>query len=118
MSMIEITSDVKNPLLSRREITCTFRGLSGKLKKLEAAEMISKQFKLDGKIVIPILLKNATGIPLIAGTFYVYEDENLAKKHLKAAIFKRFEKNKSETKPEEASTTEKNPSVETKEESK
>lgn len=94
MSMIEITRDVKNPLLSRREITCTFRGLAGKLKRLEAAEMITKQFNLEGKIVIPINLKNDTGRPVLAGTFYVYDDEKLAKEHLKAAVFKRLEKSK------------------------
>jgi len=95
MSMIEVTRDEKNSLLSRREITCTFKGLAGKLKKLEAADMITKQFNLEGKIVVPVLLRNETGRPLVSGTFYVYEDENLAKKHLKAAIFKRLEKAKS-----------------------
>src|SRR3989442_6113654 len=94
MSMIEVSHDMKNSLLSRREITCTFRGLSGRLKKLEAVDMITKQFNLEGKIVIPVLLKNQTGIPTGSGTFYVYDDENLAKQHLKAAIFKRLEKAK------------------------
>jgi ribosomal protein S24E len=97
MSMIEIIRDVKNPLLSRREITCTFKGLAGKLKRFEAAEMISKQFKLEGKIVIPINLKNDTGKPMLSGTFYVYEDEKLAKEHLKAAIFKRMDKAKADS---------------------
>ncbi len=94
MSMIEVTHDKKNSLLSRREITCTFKGLSGRLKKLEAIDMITKQFNLEGKIVIPVLLKNQTGIPIVSGTFYVYDDESLAKKHLKIAIFKRLEKAK------------------------
>jgi ribosomal protein S24E len=94
MSMIEVTRDVRNPLLSRREITCTFRGLAGRLKKLEAIDMISKQFNLEGKVIVPILLKNETGKPLLSGTFYVYEDEKLAKQHLKAAVFKRLEKAK------------------------
>jgi ribosomal protein S24E len=102
MSMIEVTRDVKNPLLSRREITCTFKGLSGRLKKLEAVDMISKQFSLEGKVVIPVLLKNATGKPLVSGIFYVYEDEKLARQHLKAAVFKRLEKAKGDAvKPEE-----------------
>ena len=120
MSMIEVTRDVKNPLLSRREITCTFRGLSGRLKKLEAVDMISKQFSFEGKIVVPVLLKNATGKPLVSGTFYVYEDEKLARQHLKAAIFKRLDKAKgSEAKPEEVAMTETKPAEEKpKEESK
>ncbi|CUR51291.1 conserved protein of unknown function [Nitrosotalea devaniterrae] len=94
MSMIEVTRDVKNSLLSRREITCNFKGLSGRLKKLEAVDMISKKFNLEGKIVIPILLKNETGRPVVSGSFYVYEDEKLAKEHLKAAVFARIEKAK------------------------
>ena len=92
MSMIEVTRDVKNPLLSRRDITCTFRGLAGRLKRMEAAEMITKEFNLKGKIVIPINMKNDTGRPLLSGSFYVYDDEKLAREHLKEAIFKRIEK--------------------------
>ena len=92
--MIETTRDVQNKLLLRREITCTFKGLGGKLKKLEAVDMITKQFKLEGKVVVPILLKNDTGRPMISGTFYVYDDEGLAKRHLKPEIFKRLDKAK------------------------
>lgn len=92
--MIEVTRDVKNPLLSRREITCNFKGLSGRLKKLEAADMISKKFNLEGKTVIPVLLKNETGRPVVSGSFYVYEDEKLAREHLKTAVFARIEKAK------------------------
>jgi ribosomal protein S24E len=92
MSMIEVTHDVTNSLLSRREITCNFKGLSGRLKKLEAVDMISKKFNLEGKIVIPILMKNETGRPIVSGSFYIYEDEKLARKHLKAAVFVRIEK--------------------------
>jgi hypothetical protein len=39
-------------------------------------------------------LKNETGRPIVSGSFYVYEDEKLAKEHLKAAIFSRIEKAK------------------------
>ena len=94
MSMIETKRDVQNKLLLRREITCTFRGLGGKLKKLEAVDMIAKQFKLEGKVIIPISLKNETGRPMVSGTFYVYDDEKLAREHVKPAIFKRLEKAK------------------------
>ena len=102
MSMIETTSDVENKLLLRREITCTFKGLAGKLKKLEAADMIVKQFKLEGKVIVPILLKNHTGRPMISGTFYVYDDEKLARQHIKPAIFKRLDKAKGGGEKEEA----------------
>ncbi|HSB49940.1 MAG TPA: hypothetical protein VLC72_01235 [Nitrosopumilaceae archaeon] len=92
MSIIETISDVNNTFLSRRELTCNFAGLGGKLKKIEAMDMISKEFKLDGKIIIPIKLKNHVGKSLVTGTFYVYDDEKLAKKHVNPVIFTRLEK--------------------------
>ena len=103
MSMIETVNDVKNSFLSRREITCNFAGVGGKLKKLDAVDMIKKEFKLDGKFIIPINMKNHTGRPTITGTFYVYDDENLAKKQINPVIFKRLEKAKTAAeKPAEA----------------
>ena len=95
MSMIETLSDEKNSFLSRREIICDFKGLGGKLKKLEAVEMITKEFKLDGKIVIPMKLQNHTGQPKITGIFYVYDDEKLAREHVDPTIFARLDKAKS-----------------------
>lgn len=101
MSMIETLSDVNNTFLSRREITCTFRGLGGKLKKLEAVDMVSKQFKLDGKVIIPINMKNHSGRPEITGIFYVYDDEGLAKKQVNPVIFTRLDKAKAANAPPE-----------------
>ena len=92
--MIETLSDENNSFLSRREIVCDFNRLGGKLKKLEAVEMITKELKLDGKIVIPIKLQNHTGQPKITGVFYVYDDEKLAKKHVNPIIFARLDKAK------------------------
>jgi len=109
MSMIETLSDEKNSFLSRREIICDFKGLGGKLKKLEAVEMITKEFKLDGKIIIPMKLQNHTGQPKITGTFYVYDDEKLARKHVSPIIFDRLDKAKSpkeEKKDEKAADAE------------
>jgi len=94
MSIIETVNDVDNSFLSRREITCNFKGLAGKLKKLDAVDMVTKEFKLDGKVVIPINMKNHSGKPLVTGTFYVYSDENLAKKQVNPVIFERIEKAK------------------------
>jgi len=106
MSMIETLSDENNSFLSRREIICDIKGLGGKLKKLEAVEMITKEFKLDGKIVIPIKLQNHTGQPKITGIFYVYDDEKLARKHVSPVIFDRLDKAKSpkEEKKDEKAT--------------
>jgi ribosomal protein S24E len=94
MSVIETISDVSNPFLARREITCNFAGLGGKLKKIEAADMITKEFKLDGKIVIPIKMKTYAGKPVVTGTFYVYEDEKIAKQQVSPVIFERLDKGK------------------------
>ncbi|MDF2422118.1 MAG: hypothetical protein OPY06_03820 [Nitrosopumilus sp.] len=94
MSLIKTVTDVNNSFLSRRELTCNFAGLGGKLKSIEAADMITKEFKLDGKVVIPMRLKTQVGKSLITGTFYVYDDETLAKKHINPTIFLRLEKTK------------------------
>ncbi|MDI1495511.1 MAG: hypothetical protein K8823_819 [Cenarchaeum symbiont of Oopsacas minuta] len=92
MSMIQGESDVSNAFLSRREITCNFNGLGGKLTKIKALEMVTKEYGLDGKTVVPIRLKNHIGRTKITGTFYVYEDEALAKSHVDPNIFSRLEK--------------------------
>ena len=94
MSVIQTLSDVDNTFLSRRELTCDFPGLSGKLKSMEAVDMITKEFKLDGKVVIPMRLKTHVGMSKVTGTFYVYDDEGLAKKHINPTIFSRLEKTK------------------------
>jgi len=106
MSMIETLSDENNSFLSRREIICDFKGLGGKLKKLEAVEMITKEFKLDGKIVIPMKLQNRTGQPKITGIFYVYDDEKLARKHVSPIIFDRLDKAKNPKEEEKAADAE------------
>ena len=106
MSIIETVTDVDNTFLSRREITCNFAGLGGKLKKLEAVDMVTKEFKLDGKVVIPMGLKTQVGKPTITGTFYVYDNEELAKKHVNPTIFSRLEKTKTKLSEAEAATEE------------
>jgi len=106
MSIIQTIADVDNTFLSRREITCDFAGLGGKLKSLEAADMITKEFKLDGKVVIPIRLKTQVGKSLVTGIFYVYNDEALAKKHINPTIFSRLEKAKAKNAEAEAAAKE------------
>ena len=124
MSMIDVTRDVKNDILSRREITCTFKGLAGKLKRLEAVDVVSKHFKLDGKVIVPIKLQNETGRPMVSGTFYIYDDEKLARQHVKPAIFARSDKAKAggekaeETKEAPAEKVEEKPKKEEEKEEK
>lgn len=109
MSIIETITDVNNSFLSRRELTCNFAGLGGKLKSLEAVDMITKEFKLDGKVVIPMRLKTQVGKSNITGTFYVYEDEGLAKKHVNPTIFSRLEKIKAKNAEAEEAAKEATP---------
>jgi ribosomal protein S24E len=106
MSIIETITDVSNSFLSRRELTCNFAGLGGKLKSLEAVDMITKEFKLDGKVVIPMRLRTQVGKSLITGTFYVYDDEGLAKKHINPTIFSRLEKTKAKLAEDDAAAKE------------
>ena len=94
MSIIETVSDVNNTFLSRRELTCNFAGLGGKLKKLEAVDMITKEFNLTDKVIIPMRLQSHSGKSITTGTFFVYDDEGLAKKHVNPTIFSRLEKSK------------------------
>ena len=100
MSMIEIVNDNTNSFLQRREITCNFKALGGKLKQTEAVDMITKECKLDGKTVLAINMKNQTGRPNISATFYVYDDEELARKQVNPVIFERLDRKKA--KAEEA----------------
>jgi len=92
MPIIETIADVNNSFLSRRELTCNFVGLGGKLKTLEAVDMITKEFKLDDKVVISMRLKTDVGRSHITGTFFIYNDEVLAKKHINPTIFSRLER--------------------------
>lgn len=90
MSTIVTLEDKTNGLLKRRELKCLFKGFAGKLTRKEAAEMLAKELKLDKKFVIPVSLEGETGMNDINCTFYVYDDENLAKRHLPKYIFMRM----------------------------
>ena len=94
MSVVETISDVTNPLLSRRELTCSFAGLGGRLNRLESVEMVTRQYSLDGKTIIPIRLQNQVGLTTMTGLFYVYDDEALARRHINPAVFSRLEKSR------------------------
>ena len=67
--------------------------------------MVTKEFKLDGKVVIPMRLRTHVGKSHVTGTFYVYDDENLAKKHVNPTIFSRIEKIKAKLAEAKAAET-------------
>ncbi len=90
MSEIVTLDDRTNALLKRREVRCLFKGHAGKLTRIDAVNLLSQQLKLDKKFVIPVTLKCETGRTDVKGTFYVYDDEGLAKKHLPKYVFLRL----------------------------
>ena len=90
MSEIVTLEDRTNALLKRREVRCLFKGQAGKLTRNDAVKLLAEQLKLDKKFVIPVTLKCETGRMDVRGTFYVYDDEGLAKKHLPKYVFLRL----------------------------
>lgn len=77
-----MVEDRKNSLLGRREVRAVFKGASGKLKKTEAAKQLADQLGVDTKNVIPINLLCETGMVDVHAMFYIYENEEEAKKQL------------------------------------
>jgi ribosomal protein S24E len=90
LSEIVTLEDRTNALLKRREVRCLFKGHAGKLSRNDAVSLLSQQLKLDKKFVIPVTLKCETGRTDVKGTFYVYDEEGLAKKHLPKYVFLRL----------------------------
>ena len=79
---VETLEDRRNSLLNRREVKALFRGAAGKIKRTEAVEKIASQLNVDKKHVIPVNLVCRTGMTDVHATFYVYDDEKEAAKHL------------------------------------
>ena len=84
MSIQEVVTleDRRNSLLNRREVKALFRGAAGKIRRTEAVEKIASQLNVDKKHVIPVNLVCRTGMTDVHATFYVYDDEKEAAKHL------------------------------------
>ena len=94
MSLVEKVADVDNAFLARRELTCNFAGLGGKLTRLDAVDIVTKEYGLGGKAVVPMGLRSQVGRTVITGTFYVYDDEAAAKRHVRRAVFERLDKDR------------------------
>ncbi|MDA7943786.1 MAG: hypothetical protein MPJ06_07270 [Nitrosopumilus sp.] len=96
--LVEKVSESDNRFLSRKEVVCGFAGLGGRLGRLEAAEMVSKELGFEGKTVIPVRLSTRVGMPHATGTFYVYDDAELAKRHVGPTILSRIERSRAAAK--------------------
>jgi len=74
--------DRKNSLLNRHEISVIFKNAAGRIKRTEATAIIAKQQNVEQKAVIPISMVCQKGKTDVRAVFYVYTDEEAAKKLL------------------------------------
>jgi small subunit ribosomal protein S24e len=81
-------NDRDNSLLERHELTVLFKNAAGRIKKSEAAALVTKQHNTS-KAVIPISMTCFKGKNDILGTFYVFSDEKTAKSYLPRYMFLR-----------------------------
>jgi small subunit ribosomal protein S24e len=79
---VVILEERNNALLNRREIKSLLKNSAGKIKRVEAADIISKQLNVDRNLTIPINMKCETGKSDIYATMYIYNNEEDVKKHL------------------------------------
>lgn len=118
---VEITSDIENKLLGRREVECIFRNASGGISRFAAVQSVSKKMKAISKKVYAISIDGGYGTRDVKGLFYIYGNEEDAKRDLPEYILKRNaakaeaaeESAAQPEKPEEASEEEKAKSAKT-----
>lgn len=65
--------DRNNRLLSRREIKLTLKDASGRLSRMNAADLVAKEFDVDRNAVVPIKMVSEKGSTDVHSTFYIYE---------------------------------------------
>lgn len=63
-----------NSLLNRQETTVVFSNLAGKVKRMEAAQILARSKNIDAKNVFPMSLKGETGKANVRATFYIYDN--------------------------------------------
>lgn len=79
---VVILEERDNALLNRREIKTLLKNSAGKIKRVDAADIIAKQLNVDRNLTIPINMKCETGKSDIHATLYIYNNEEDVKKHL------------------------------------
>ena len=79
---VVILEERNNALLNKREIKSLLKNSAGKIKRVEAADIIAKQLNVDRNLTIPINMKCETGKSDIYATMYIYNNEEDVKKHL------------------------------------
>ena len=79
---VVILEERNNALLNRREIKTLMKNSAGKIKRVDAADIVAKQLNVDRNLTIPINMKCETGKSDIYATMYIYNNEEDIKKHL------------------------------------
>ena len=79
---VVILEERNNALLNRREIKTLMKNSAGKIKRVDAADIVAKQLNVDRNLTIPINMKCETGKSDIYATMYIYNNEEDVKKHL------------------------------------
>ena len=82
MSTLEITTDLENKLLSRREVTGTFFGGNGFITRQSAAEAIAAKLGSKKENVQVISLKGKFGNRDLVSRAYVFDNSSSIKKQL------------------------------------
>ena len=77
-----ILEDKLNLLLNRRELKIFLKSAAGKISKIELVKIIAKNFNEDEKKIFPISLAGEKGKTNITATLFIYENDEIAKKHL------------------------------------
>lgn len=101
---IEVSSDKENLLIGRREIECIFRGSYGSFNRNDAVQALSKKIKTTNKNVFVISIDGGSGTRDAKGLFYIYDNENNAKKDISEYILTRNKPDVPKPKPSKDSS--------------
>ncbi len=86
---MEIISDSENAFLGRREVVVRLDEPRG-ITRAQAVEAVARQLGVDAASTYPIVLRHNYGVSYIEGVFYVYKDQQAAKRQLPPYTFKRL----------------------------
>ncbi|MHB1908838.1 MAG: eS24 family ribosomal protein [Nitrososphaerales archaeon] len=82
MSTLEITSDVENKLLGRRELKGTFRAANGFLTRQGAGEAIASKLGVSKENIVVVSLRGKFGVRDVKAEAYVFPKATDAKSQL------------------------------------
>lgn len=88
MSVV-IREENKNDILGRKEIDCFIQSSKGSLSRPEATKLLAQKLKISPDNLFIISLKPGAGTRSVRGLIYIYENKELAKRHIPEHIFVR-----------------------------